>query len=381
MLVGGFLVNVGSFSVYPYMAVLLRERMDMRMAQVGVVLGLATLVQFAGAPVTAAVAERVGLQRSLVVALVLYSLGGGAFLAGEGIPALTIAGLLLISGGGSLYSPAYRSYLVHGAGSEQRPRLVSAGNAAGNLGIALGPVVGALLIQRPGEMFAVVTAVYTGVAVGHVFLRRERRAEDAPAVEPFRRMLHGLAVPPFVVTALTFCVHMQFYQYLSSYAQGRVDTLIFGVAMMGYSLILVLVQPLVAQRVERMGYPAAMAIGFGCLAAGMVAFAGGNGLTIMAGVAAISVGSAVLFLKNDLEALARSRRSATVVFGQQRLAIGVGSFLSGVVGGTVYGLFERGGYLPGFWLVVAAQCVLYPVLMSAGRRWAGRRGPAPESST
>lgn len=375
VLVGGFLVNVGSFSIYPYMAVLLRERMDVGMAQVGVVLGVAALVQFASAPATAAMAERVGLQRSLFAALVVYSLGGGAFLAGAGSPVLTIAGLLLISGGGSLYSPAYRSYLVHRVSSEQRPRLVSAGNAAGNLGIAVGPVVGALLIQRPGEMFAVVTAVYTSLAVGHVFLRQERRTEDAPPLEPFRRMLHGVAVLPFIVTAVSFYVHMQFYQYLSSYAQGRMATLLFGTAMMGYSLGLVVVQPLIAQRVERMRYLVAMAIGFGCLAVGMVAFAGGNGLTVVVGVAAISVGSAVLFLKNDLEALARSRRSATIVFGQQRLAVGVGSFLSGVVGGTLYGLFERGGHLPGFWLVVAAQCVLLPVLVLAVKRWPRRTCP------
>lgn len=255
--------------------------------------------------------------------------------------------------------------------NEQRPRLVSAGNAAGSLGIAVGPVVGAVLIQRPGEMFAVVTAVYASLAIGHVFLRREQRTEDAPPVEPFRRMLHGLAVLPFVVTALTFYLHMQFFQYLSSYAQGRVTTLLFGVAMMGYSLGLAIVQPMVAQRVERMSYPAAIGIGFGCLAAGMVAFAGANGFTVVVGVASISVGSAVLFLKNDLEALARSRRSATVVFGQQRLAVGVGSFLSGVVGGAVYGLFERGGYLPGFWLVVAAQCLLFPVVVLAVRRLHG----------
>ncbi|MFI6823368.1 MFS transporter [Micromonospora sp. NPDC050187] len=380
LLVGGFLVNVGSFSVYPYLAVLLRERMGADMAQVGVVLGVATLVQFASAPATAALAERLGLQRSLVSALVMYSLGGGAFLLGAGSPALTVVGLFLISGGGSLYSPAYRSYLVHGASPGQRPRLVSAGNAAGNLGIALGPVVGALLIQHPGQMFAVVTAVYTSLAVAHLFLRREPRTEDAPPVEPFRRMLAGLAVLPFVVTALTYYVHMQFFQYLSSYAQGRVPTVFFGATMMGYSLGLVLVQPLVAQRVERMSHPAAMAIGFGCLAVGMVSFAGGDELTVAVGVAAISVGSAVLLLKNDLEALARSRRSATVVFGQQRLAVGIGSFLSGAVGGSVYGLFEGGDHLPGFWLVVAAQCVLLPPLVLGAhrlRRRAPGTGEAP----
>ncbi|MFC7546894.1 MFS transporter [Plantactinospora sp. GCM10030261] len=374
LLAGGLLVNVGSFSIYPYLAVLLRDRLGAGMAQVGVVLGAATLVQFASAPLSAAVAERIGLQRSLRSALVLYSLGGAAFVLGAVRPVFTIAGLFLISSGGSLYSPAYRSYLVHGADPGQRPRLVSAGNAASSLGVALGPVLGALLIAHPGGVFVVVTMLYVVLGVWHFLLPRERMVDDAVPVEPYHRMLRGLAVLPFVVTALSIYLYMQFYQYLSSYAEGRVPTLFYGLAMMGYSLGLVLVQPLVAQRVERMSYRSAMAIGFGALAVGMVAFAGGNMVTIGVGIAAISLGNAVLLLKNDLMALADSKRSPTVVFGQQRLAVGVGSFLSGVVGGILYGTFEQADLLPGFWLAVAAQCVLFPPLVVAVSRRLRRRG-------
>lgn len=386
VLVGGFLVNVGSFSVYPYLAILLRERMGVGMEQVGIVLGAATLVQFASAPFTAALAERLGLRRSLIVALTLYSLGGVAFLVGGHSAPLTIAGLFCIAGGGSLYSPAYRSYLVHDVEAERRPRLVSAGNAAGNLGIAVGPVVGALFVHRPGGTFAVVTALYAIVTIGHLFLRPERRVAEAPAVEPFRRMLHGMAVLPFAVTALTYYLDMQFYQYLSAYAEGRVPAAFYGLVMMGYALGQVAVQPLVADRVGRAGYPAVMAIGFGGFAIGMVAFAAGHPVAIAAGVAALSLSGAVLFLKNDLAALAGSRRSATVTFGQQRLAVGLGASLSGVLGGNVYGRFEDAGNLPWFWLAVAAQCVLLPPLLLAvagrlRRRTAGRvpatgRGPA-----
>ncbi|WP_218038100.1 hypothetical protein [Acrocarpospora pleiomorpha] len=167
------------------------------------------------------------------------------------------------------------------------------------------------------------------------------------------------------MTALSLYVYMQFYQYLSSYAQGRVSTLTFGLAMMGYSLGLALLQPLVSGWVQRMSYPTAMLIGFGCLAAGMTAF---SAVLIVPGVAAISFGNAVLFLKNDLEALARSKRSATVVFGQQRLAVGIGACLSGLVGGPLYGVFERAGHLPWFWLAVAAQCVVIPLVVLATRR-------------
>ncbi|RKT54348.1 MFS transporter [Saccharothrix australiensis] len=368
LLTCGFLVNVGTFSVYPYLAVLLRDRLGVGMAQVGVVLGAATLVQFAGAPFTAAFAERVGLKRCLLLAASLYCLGAATYLAGAGSPALTVVALFVSCGAGSLYSPSYRGYLVHSATAEQRPRLVSAGNAAGNLGIALGPVVGALFLSDPSRLFAVNTVLYAVLAVGHCFLRPERATDDRPAVEPFRRVLRGLAGLPFAVTVLTHYLYMQFYQYLSPFAEGRVPTAVYGLVMMGYSLGLVAVQPLVARWVGRVRYPVAMAIGFSCMALGMAAFAGGRAVGLALGVAAMSVGNAVLFLKNDLAALEGSRRSATVTFGQQRLAVGVGALLGGVLGGAVYGLFERAGVLQVFWLVVAAQCALLPPLVPAVAR-------------
>ncbi|MFT7841780.1 MFS transporter [Saccharothrix sp. BKS2] len=372
LLVGGCLVNVGTFSVYPYLAVLLRDRLGAGMAQVGVVLGVATLVQFASAPFTAALAERIGLKRCLLLATFVYGLGAVTYLIGADDPALTVLALLFSCGAGALYSPAYRGYLVHSATTEQRPKLLSAGNAAGNLGIALGPVVGALFLHEPGRLFAMTTALYALLAVGHLFLRTEGRAAAQAAVEPFRRVLRGLAGLPFAVTVVTHYLYMQFYQYLSTFAEGRVPTVVYGVVMMGYSIGLVAVQPLVARRVGRVGYPVAMAVGFCCMALGMGSFAGGRAGGLMVGVVVMSVGTAVLFLKNDLEALAGSTRSATVTFGQQRLAVGVGSLLSGVVGGAVYGLFERAQLLQGFWLVVAAQCVLLPPLVLVVARRSSR---------
>ncbi|SER11365.1 MFS transporter [Actinokineospora terrae] len=359
LLVGGFLVNVGTFAVYPYLAVVLRDRLGVGMAQVGVVLGAAMLVQFASAPVTAAVAERVGLKRAMVVATALYAVGAVMYLGGP-----VVLGLFLSCAAGALYSPAYRGYLAHSASADERPRLVSAGNAAGNLGIAVGPVVGAVFLDDPGRLFAMTSVLYAVLLVGHAFLRPEH--ENA-VVEPFRRVLRGLAVTPFVVTVVTHYVYMQFYQYLAVFAVGRLPIAGYGVVMMGYSLGLAVVQPLVADRVGQARYPVALGIGFSFVGLGMVAFAGGTVGSIAVGAAAMSVGTAVLFLKNDLEALARSTRSATVTFGQQRLAAGFGAFLSGVVGGAVYGVFESVAWLPGFWLVIAAQCAVLPPLVLLGR--------------
>jgi predicted MFS family arabinose efflux permease len=379
LLGSGLLVNLISFSVYPYLAVLLRDRMGLGMDQVGVVLGLATLLQFAGGLPGAALAERLGLQRSLLLAMVLQTLGSLGFLAGGAWPAATIAALFLRSAATALYSPSVRAYMVHGAGPDERPRLVSASYSTGNVGIALGPVVGALFIHDPGGMFAVAVALHAALTVGHVLLPQETR-DEREVIEPLRRALHGLAALPFAVTALTIYLHMHFYQYLSSYAAGRVPTVFYGSAMMGYSLLLVVLQPLIAGRVERMRYAQAMALGFGGLAVGMIAFTGGNEIAIAAGIAAIGAGNSVLFLKNVLEALARTPRSPAVVFGQQRLAEGAGACLSGLVGGGVYQLFETAGGLPGFWMVVAAQCLLLPAVVLLLHRRLRHRAIAPAGS-
>ncbi len=385
LLAAGAFVNIGTFAVYPYLTILLRERLDVGIAQVGAVLGAAMLVQFAGAPFTAAFSERVGLKRSLVLSTVLYTAGALTYLLGAHRPVLTVVALFLSCGAGALYSPAFRAYLVHAVDPDRRSVAVSAGNASSNLGIALGPVLGALLLFRPDLLFTTTTALFAVLVLVHVLLRPEQHGGDERPTEPIRRVLHGFARLPFAVTVVTHYLYMQFYQYLSIYTHGRLTTAAYGLIMMGYSLGLVVLQPLVARWVGRIGYPTATAIGFSCMAAGMAAFAADGPAGIVAGVAVMSVGNAILFLKNDVEALARSSRSATVTFGQQRLAVGVGTLLSGVVGGSVYGLFEQAGMLAGFWLTVAAQCVALPVavmagwhLISADGRDAGER-TAPDS--
>ncbi|MDT0347682.1 MFS transporter [Streptomyces litchfieldiae] len=376
LLASGFFVNVINFSVYPYIAVLLRDRMDLGMEQVGIVLGVATFVQFAGGLPGAALAERIGLQRCLLASMVVQTLGSLGFLLGGTWPLVTVAALYLRSAASALYSPSVRSYMLWGADERERPRLVSASFASGNVGIALGPVLGALFIGAPGGLFVTMTVLHLAMTMGHALLPRDR-SEERETVEPLRRALRGLAVLPFLVTALTLYLHMHFYQYLSSYAEGRVPTMFYGVAMMGYSLALSVLQPLLAERVERMRYTHAMILGFAGLAVGTAAFTGGSEIAIAVGVLAIGAGNSVLFLKNTLEALAHTKRSPAVTFGHQRLAEGTGAFLSGILGGALYQVFESDGRLPGFWWAVATQCVLLPAIVLFAAR--GRRGAAPET--
>ncbi|GAA3310485.1 hypothetical protein GCM10020295_77700 [Streptomyces cinereospinus] len=104
----------------------------------------------------------------------------------------------------------------------------------------------------------------------------------------------------------------------------------------------------------------ALTAGFTGLAAGLAVLAIGTRAALLAGGALITLGDIVLFLKNDLEALRRSRCSDAQVFGRQRLAAGLGACASGVLGGQLYRLGEQAGNTGWFWLLAAAQCLLLP---------------------
>lgn len=187
------------------------------------------------------------------------------------------------------------------------------------------------------------------------------------------------ALPPFAATVLSLYVFMFFQHYLALYAVPRTSTTYYGLVLALYALLLVVAQPLLADRIAGLSYARALWLGFGTMACGMVTLAIGDHVAILLGSLLICLGEIVLFFKNDLEALARSPRAPAVVFGRQRLAAGIGAFASGVAGGEGYQLAERTGRPGLFWVAVAAQCAVLPLFLAASVR--GRRQRRPQAVT
>lgn len=382
LLGGSFLITLGSFAVLPYMSVLLHQRLGLGLGTVGVVLAVASLIQFAGGVVAGPVTGRIGLRRAMLLALGLRTAGFAAFVPGLTSPVLAVGALLLVSAGAALYLPANKAYLVEGASEERRPRLLSASSSAFNAGMALGPPAAApLVLGSPGVLFSCVTVLFALVGAGHALL--PAGAADRPAGRSSggssaasaagRAPESGAPRPgpsPFVVTVLSVYAFMFFQHYLALYAVPRTSAAFYGAVLAGYAALLVVAQPLLAERVAALGYPAALRWGFGAMAAGMAAIGAGGHAGIAVGGALLCLGEIVLFLKNDLEALARSSAAAASVFGRQRLAAGIGAFASGVVGGQLYGAAESAGSARGFWAAVCLQCLLVPVFLLRRRRTA-----------
>ncbi|MFE1364192.1 MFS transporter [Streptomyces anulatus] len=383
LLGGSFLITLGSFAVLPYMSVLLHQRLGLGLGTVGFVLAVASLIQFAGGVVAGPVTGRIGLRRAMLLALGLRTAGFAAFVPGLTSPVLAVGALLLVSAGAALYLPANKAYLVEGASEARRPRLLSASGSAFNAGMALGPPAAAPLVMgSPGVLFSCVTVLFALVGAGHALLPAGAadRPPDGSSAAPAAVRAPEAGAPrpgpsPFVVTVLSVYAFMFFQHYLALYAVPRTSAAFYGAVLTGYAALLVVAQPLLAERVAALSYPAALRWGFGAMAAGMAAIGAGGHAGIAAGGALLCLGEIVLFLKNDLEALARSSAAPARVFGRQRLAAGIGAFASGVVGGQLYGATESAGSARAFWAAVCLQCLLLPVFLL-------RRHPArdPEGS-
>ncbi|MBA2813623.1 MFS transporter [Streptomyces sp. KM273126] len=380
LLAASFLITLGSFAVLPYMSVLLHQRLGLGLGTVGIVLAVASLVQFSGGVFAGVLAERIGLRVTMLTALAVRTAGFAAFVPGMASPVLAVGALFLVSCGAALYLPANKAYLVDGADDADRPRLLSASGSAFNAGIALGPPAAApFVLGSPTVLFSCVTALFALVGVGHALLpppaahpaAYAARAATGNAARP-RRPDDG--PPPFAVTVLSVYIFMFFQHYLALYAVPRTSANYYGAVLTGYACLLVITQPLLSRWIAALAYADAMKVGFGSMAAGTAVIACGGYAGIGMGAALMCLGEIVLFLKNDLEALARSRAAPAAVFGRQRLAAGLGAFGSGAVGGQVYAAAEVMGSARGFWLAVCLQALVLPVLLTAAVR-RGRIGP------
>ncbi|AZK95666.1 MFS transporter [Streptomyces tsukubensis] len=404
LLGASFLITVGSFAVLPYMSVLLHGRWGLGLGTVGAVLAAASLIQFGGGVFGAALARRIGLRATMLTALTVRTAGFACFAPGGGGPVLAVVALLLVSAGAALYLPANKAYLVAGRPEEERPRLLALSGSAFTTGVALGPVAAApFVLSEPTALFGAVALLFAAVCGAHALLPpvqdgdrtsrtgRTGRTDRGTGVRgrPPREPFAPAERAPFAYALLSVYVFMYFQHYLALYAIPRMSAASYGFLLMAYALLLAVLQPLLARWTAELPYGRALRLGFGAMALGTAGLATGGPVGIAAGAALMCWAEAVLFLRNELEALAGSAAPAATVFGRQRLAAGFGAAAAALFGGPLYGAAERAGDTGLFWLAVAAQSLLLPVAgwavgrarrdQAAARTTAPAAVPAPGS--
>ncbi|MEV6114045.1 MFS transporter [Streptomyces sp. NPDC052109] len=381
LIVLSFVVALGSYMVTPFIGVLMVEAVHLDVRVAGVLVAVATFIQFGGSILGGAVVDRLGLKRTMVVALTLRTAGLVLFGLAVKVPWVAYPAVVLVAGGPALYLPANKAYIVTSVSDELRPLFLGVSSAALNAGMGLGPLLAALLVDADPMMlliglaglFALITAAHQ-IALKPA-VRPSAAAPAAPEDEAATQKWAALrgALRPVLFTALAYYLYFFFQSFVGLYAAGVSNIQALGWVMLLNCAMVVVLQPALADRIARADYRMLMAGSFAVMALGMTVMALGSTPALLAGTALFTMGEIFLFLRCDLELVDLLPRNAAFAFGVQRLTGGVGGLLAGVVGGFVFAHYKSGGGLGTFWLVVGAQCAGAALLALA---LGGRRQPA-----
>ncbi|MER5483726.1 MFS transporter [Streptomyces sp. NPDC002812] len=374
-LISAFLLPLGSFMLLPFAVLFLHERLGLGLGLVGLVIGVASLVQFSGGMVGALISERIGLRSTMLLGLTVRSVGFALFLTSFVLPGTALVGLLLAAAGDALYTPANKAYVVLEAPREQRPLALSCINSAQNVGMALGPLIASVFILRsPLPVFCVVTAVFVAMTVAHACLLPADKPAAADATARRGVLVKALVKPPILAAAAGMYVYMFFQNYLAVFLADQQLMGSYGFVLLVNTVLIIVLQPLGASRIERLRLGPALVLSFGCFGVGLIMVGHAGLIGVFAGVVAVSLGELVLFLKCDLAALDALPDRPAAAVGTVRMAEGLGSLASGVAGGQLYLIAGEGGSSSGFWVITGAQGIAMAALAGLGMLVASRRG-------
>jgi MFS family permease len=278
LLLSQLVFNLGFYAVIPFLASTMRNDFLLSGTVIGLVLGVRTFFQQGLFLFGGILADRFGA-RALIAMGCAVRVAGYLMLASADGLAGFLVGAALTGLGGALFSPALET-LVAAADARARPArpagrpsLFAALVVVGEVGAAIGPVAGALLLGF-GFSAAVLTGAGVFTAVGVVLWRlvpaeRGRMARQPVVSDPWASIRNRR----FVAFAALFSVNLLAYNQLYlglSFEVERTDggPRTLGLLFLLVSTLTVTLQWPVAAVARRVGPARALAIGFVMMAVG-----------------------------------------------------------------------------------------------------------------
>ncbi|GHF27253.1 MFS transporter [Streptomyces morookaense] len=388
-------VGLGSYMITPFIGVLLVKGVGLDTGTAGLLVAVATFVQFGGSIVGGPVADRLGLRPTMIVALLLRTLGLVLLALAVRVHFLVLPAVVLVAAGPALYLPANKAYIVRSVSDELRPLFLAISAAALNVGMGLGPFLAVLLIGRdPVVLLLVLAGFFALITVAHQVAMQpvaarpeapgggtEAGGTEAGGGSTLRGALSD-ALRPVLFNVAAFYLYFSFQSFIGLYAAAESHLGLVGWVMLLNCAMMAVLQPLLAGRIARAGYRMLLAGSFLLMAAGTAVMCLGGTFALLLGTAVFTVGEAFVFLRGDLEVVGRIPDRPAFAFGVQRLTTGVGGLFAGAAGGFLFGHFQHDGHPGRYWLAVAAQCAVVAVLgLVLGGSSAGRTERAGTEDT
>ncbi|MEU1431699.1 MFS transporter [Nocardia sp. NPDC005746] len=368
LLVNQLAGNTGFYMLMPFLAGYLLTDVRLSAAVVGVVLGVRNLSQQGLFLVGGAISDRLGARGVIIVGAAIRAVGFALFAAGGSL-AVVLAASVLTGFAGALFNPAVRAYIARD-GADRAATAFALFNVFGNVGSAVGPLAGTVLVAMGFRLTAAVAAgIFVLLTIAQlVFLpARPVPPADHGVLHDLRNLVSHRAFWAFAAaSAGMFALQSQSYFILTLQARrvaGPHATGAVAALFLVDTAVILLLQVRITQRFARGERGPAMAAGMAVmglafvippLAAPLIDGGGGGVVAtslrmvpILAAVVVLTVGAMIVQpFVNELVAAFGGARLTGTYFGAFYLVSGVCTVcLTALVGAAV----DRGGGPLAWW--------------------------------
>ncbi|MDH4208459.1 MAG: MFS transporter [Anaerolineae bacterium] len=284
LFVGQLVSSIGMSLVWPFMTIYVREKMDVTLTVVGLVLAANSMAGLLSQLVGGPVVDRFGRKIAMTV-----SLGARAVLMlGLGLAdsLFSFSVLILLSGFfGALFNPALNSMVADIVESERRTEAYALMRMVANLGIAIGPAIGGFIATRSYLISflaaGAASAIYFFITLLFVKeTRPEVPAEDRESAQQASGYGPVLRDFPFLLFCVTYAImgiaYAQMMTIFPVYIKDQylVPESQFGLIMATNAAMVVLFQYPVTRGLRRLALGPTLTLGalFVSLGLGFVAF-------------------------------------------------------------------------------------------------------------
>lgn len=390
MLLNGFAMSVGFFMLIPLVSVYYTESLGFSAAAVGLALAVRQFSQQGLMLLTGSMAERLGYRPVLAAGMVIRSAGFAAFVFADSLPRLLLASFVAALGG-AFFEVSARALMAVIVPPEQRTSGFALWSLASNVGLAIGPLIGALLI---GFSFATVCLVaasmYIVGAVGTIALIPPRLRSAGEIARPPslpRTVAIVIRNRPFVVFSAIMCGYYILSQQLfitipleTARLTGNDKESALGLVYLVNSLIALLLQfPLVRLTGRYFSPVTTIALGAGGVGLALASISLANGLLAMLASVALMAAARCLIepvMNTTVASIASSAGSGMLAsyFGFSALSVAIGGSFGQLLGGWLFDVSESQG-LPALpWITMGAIGLVVTVTLARFSRSPAAQG-------
>jgi DHA1 family multidrug resistance protein-like MFS transporter len=340
-----FLMNIGFYSLIPYLTLHLTGSFYWSMALTGILLGCRQFSQQGFTFIGGIVADRLGCKQTLVFGVLVRAVGFLSFAFCSEVWQFFVAAI--ISGlGGALFDPSYQAAFARLTPEEHRKELFSFKNIISNLGMVSSTIVGGVLSSLDFVILCYVSSSFYIVIAASIYWKLPKLEVEFSRDSVLQDIRFILKDKPFV--AYTFILIGYYYLFMQLFLTvpqlgENVTGSKTGVAYIycTISLSVVLLQMQISKWIQKYDNRF-MLIGVGTLVMGLGLFIFSfayNLPLLLVGSFFFALGTMIAgpLLMDVITILAPTRQIASY-YGFNGYSLAVGGMLSTSVGGWLYDL-------------------------------------------